>query len=381
MATGSSRAAVRLAALGLVAITLWACGSRGPSPAPTSTTLPVSIVSLSPESSILGATATPGVAASDVPATPQSTPAPRLTPGPAKQPTVQTKVPAPTPTVAAPMPTGVAPPPAPTTVTIVAAGDIACDPTQNVGQPKDCDQAATAAEIGQLRPTAVLTLGDNQYEVNSLAAYKAVFAPTWGKYKSIIHPTIGNHEYLTASAAGYFAYFGYPAYYAFNLGDWHIISLDSECSHVGGCQAGSPQEKWLLANLAAYPRLCTLVTWHEPRFSSGEHGDASQMTAIWADLVAAHVDVVLTGHNHDYERFVPLNAGGQPDPNGTTEFVVGTGGKNHYGFVAAPLTGEVVRNDTSFGVIDMSLGPTSYSWRFVPAPGYTFSDSGSAGCH
>lgn len=266
-------------------------------------------------------------------------------------------------------------------MTIVAAGDIACDPAHNVGTPTDCDQAATANLIGQLHPSAVLTLGDNQYQVNALSAYEAVYAPTWGRYLSITRPTIGNHEYLTAGAKGYFAYFGYPAYYSYNLGDWHIVSLDSECHFVGGCQAGSAQETWLRANLATYPYLCTLVTWHEPRWSSGEHGDATQMSAIWADLVAAHVDVVLSGHNHDYERFVPLGATGQPDPTGTAEFVVGTGGKNHYAFAAGPLTGEVVRDASSFGVIDMSLGPTGYSWRFVPAPGYSFTDSGSASCH
>jgi hypothetical protein len=262
----------------------------------------------------------------------------------------------------------------------VAAGDIACDPAANVGAPTDCDQAATANQIGQLRPTAVLPLGDTQYENGTLAAFQAVFDPTWGKYKSIMYPAVGNHEYQTTGAAGYFAYFGVPAYYSFNLGNWHMISLDSECQFIGTCRAGSPEERWLLADLAAHPSQCTLAYWHEPSFSSGEHGDASQMTAIWADLAANHVDVVLTGHNHDYERFAPLNASGQPDPAGVTEFVVGTGGKNHYGFTVAPLTGEIVRNDTSFGVIDMTLGPTSYSWNFVPAPGYTFTDSGSANC-
>jgi len=197
-----------------------------------------------------------------------------------------------------------------------------------------------------------------------------------------MYPAVGNHEYLTASAAGYFTYFGgISPYYSYNLGDWHMISLDSECSYVGGCQAESAQEKWLRADLASHDTLCTLVYWHEPRFSSGEHGDSTQMTTIWSDLVAAHVDVVLSGHNHDYERFAPLGATGQLDPNGVTEFVVGTGGKNHYGFVRAPLTGELVRNDTSFGVMRMLLGPTGFSWRFHPAPGYTFSDSGSAACH
>jgi hypothetical protein len=276
--------------------------------------------------------------------------------------------------------TPVATPP-PQTVTIVAAGDIACDPGQNVGAPQDCDQAATAAQIGQLRPTAVLPLGDTQYENGTAAGYQKVYGPTWGQYKSISFPAIGNHEYLTSKAAGYFGYFNVPAYYSYDLGDWHMVSLDSECSQIGGCGAKSRQELWLLADLAAHPSLCTLVYWHEPRWSSGEHGDASQMTQIWSDLVAANVDVVLTGHNHDYERFVPLNGTGKPDPLGTTEFVVGTGGKNHYGFTTAPLTGEVVRNDTSFGVIDMALGPTGYSWKFDPAPGYTFNDSGSAACH
>ncbi len=274
----------------------------------------------------------------------------------------------------------VAGPPA-SSVSIVAAGDIACDPAHNVGQPIDCEQAATADLIGQLNPTAVLTLGDNQYQVNALSAYQSVFAPTWGHYKSIIYPTIGNHEYLTPGAAGYFAYFGFPPYYSYDLGAWHIISLDSSCHYVGGCQAGSPQERWLLADLAAHPNVCTLVTYHEPSWSSGQHGDASQMTTIWADLVAAHVDVVLSGHNHDYERFVPLDAAGSPDPAGPMEFVVGTGGKSDYAFTNPPLTGEVVRADKTFGLLDMTLGPSSFSWSFVPVAGGTFTDSGSASCH
>ena len=167
---------------------------------------------------------------------------PRTTAAPVDRPPA--RVPAPVAPVAP-----VAPPDLPRqTVSIVAAGDIACDPAHNVGQPTDCDQAATANLIGALHPTAVLTLGDNQYENNTLAAYQAVYGPTWGKYKSITFPTIGNHEYLTKGAAGYFAYFGYPAYYSYNLGDWHIISLDSECHFVGGCQAGSAQETWLKAN-------------------------------------------------------------------------------------------------------------------------------------
>ena len=375
----------RVAAIGIVVAVLAACSNAAPTLGPTQ--------SPSQQASVLGATFAPTAATTESTVGPSptgsATESPSSLSGPASSPKPQVAhSPAPgssnlaprasaSPSLSGPVP----PQPRPgVTVSIVAAGDIACDPVQNVGTPKDCDQAATADLIGQLNPTAVLTLGDNQYQNGTLAAFQSVFGTTWGKYRPIMYPAIGNHEYLTRGAAGYFGYFGVPAYYSYNLGDWHMISLDSECSYVGGCQAGSAQERWLLADLAAHPSKCTLVYWHEPRFSSGEHQDATQMAPIWADLVAAHVSVVLSGHNHDYERFVPLGATGAPDPTGVTEFVVGTGGKNHYGFVRAPLAGEAIRNDTSFGVIDMTLGPTSYSWKFVPAPGYTFTDSGSANC-
>jgi hypothetical protein len=267
------------------------------------------------------------------------------------------------------------------TVTVVAAGDIACDPSANVGAPANCDQAATAALIGALHPNAVLPLGDLQYEKGALAGFQTIYGPTWGKYLSITYPAVGNHEYLTNGAAGYFTYFKQiPAYYSYSLGDWHLISLDSECSFVGGCGAGSAQERWLRADLAAHPNVCTLAYWHEPRWSSGEWGDATQMTAIWNDLVAAHAAVVLAGHNHDYERFVPLDGGGVPDPAGVTEFVVGTGGKNHTAFPMGTLSGEVVRNSTAYGVLRLALGPAGFSWRFYSVSGSSFTDSGSAAC-
>jgi hypothetical protein len=270
-------------------------------------------------------------------------------------------------------------------VVVAAAGDIACAPIHNVGAPTTCDQAATAAQIVALKPDAVIALGDGQYEDNTTAAYAAVFDQTWGQFKSLIHPTIGNHEYLTPNAAGYFGYFGAAAgdpatgYYSWNLGSWHILALNSECSHIGGCGSGSAQETWVRADLAANPTVCTLVSWHEPRWSSGEHGDALQMATIWDDLVAAHVDVALAGHNHDYERFPALDGLGDPTTTGVQEFIVGTGGKNHYPFVAPPISGEV-RDDTSFGILELSLHPSSYDWHFLPAPGYSFSDAGSTAC-
>ena len=229
----------RLAALGFVAAAVWSCSPAGPQRSTSpSTASPLPSSSPDAGSTILGATGTPNVSPSPsasastiaTPRVPFTAPKPGFIPGPGQS--------------AQPLPSSPAVPPAkpkPMTVTIVAAGDIACDPATNTNQPKDCDQAATADQIGQLAPTAVLTLGDNQYEDGTLAAFQSVFDPTWGKYRSIMYPAIGNHEYLTKGAAGYFTYFGFPAYYSFNLGDWHLVSLDSECSAggVGGCGPGS----------------------------------------------------------------------------------------------------------------------------------------------
>jgi hypothetical protein len=302
------------------------------------------------------------------------------------------------------------------TVTVVAAGDIACSP--DVSHARSgygatiCAEGATAALIGRLSPTVVLPLGDEQYECGDLSAFGGGYAPTWGRYRSISRPAVGNHEYGRSchrnDAAGYFRYFGTVAgpanrgWYSYNLGAWHLIALNSECHYgtgahaVGGCQHGSPQETWLRADLAADHSRCTLAYWHEPRFSSGEHGDAQSMTTIWNDLVAAHVDVVLSGHNHDYERFAPLGAttvdrAGVANPPsyqnptlalfGIREFVVGTGGKNHYPFRHAPLTAERVRNSTAYGVLQLTLAPGRYTWRFVPVPGATFTDTGVGLCH
>ena len=184
--------------------------------------------------------------------------------------------------------------------------------------------------------------------------------------------------------------------------------LNSECNYgtgsdaVGGCQAGSAQETWLRQDLAAHPNRCTLAYWHEPRFSSGQHGDATQMSDLWNDLAAAHADIVLSGHNHDYERFEPIGVTPSPgttagstttgtpiyqdpvlDPAGIREWVVGTGGKNHYGFGTQPsLKGEVVRDSSTYGVLKLTLHPTSYDWQFVNDPGSgTFTDAGSGACH
>ena len=290
---------------------------------------------------------------------------------------------------------------------VAAAGDIACDPTSStfkggVGTSKSCQQAAVSDLVLAQQPTAVLTLGDTQYECGDASAFAASFAPSWGRMKSLIHPAIGNHEYGKAchrnDPAPYFDYFGESAgangWYSYQVGAWHLIALNSECSYgegvrtVGGCSSGSAQYAWLRRDLAAHKNACTLAYWHEPRFSSGEHGDAMQMASIWNELVRAKVDIVLSGHNHDYERFDPIGQTPenqtQPnlDPTGIREFVVGTGGRSLYRFTSAALTGESMRSNAAFGTLALTLLPTrAYRWQFIPVPGSGPGDQGSSLCH
>ncbi|WP_013325340.1 metallophosphoesterase family protein [Gloeothece verrucosa] len=275
---------------------------------------------------------------------------------------------------------------------IAAAGDIACSPTSlyyrdGNGTSNNCHQKATSDILLKAKLTAVLPLGDTQYETGAFSAFEKSYAPSWGRVKNISHPVVGNHEYVTAGANGYYKYFGVAAgdsskgYYSYDLGQWHMIALNANCSQVGGCESGSPQEKWLKADLAAHKNLCSLAYWHQPRFSSGEHGNDSSYKAFWQDLYAAGVEVILNGHDHNYERFAPQSPNGQPDASrGIREFVVGTGGKNLYHFRNIQPNSEVRNNDT-YGVLMLSLEPKSYSWQFIPEAGKTFTDSGSTPCH
>lgn len=274
---------------------------------------------------------------------------------------------------------------------IAAAGDIACDPAdasfdQGRGTNAACRQLATSNLLVRGRYTAVLTLGDNQYEDGAYTKYLASYAPSWGRVKAITRPSPGNHEYGTARASGYVRYFGKAAgpagrgYYSFDLGAWHLVSLNSNCSEIGGCGRGSPENRWLRLDLARHRTRCTLAYWHHARFSSGPHGDDLDVSGLWQTLYERGADVVLSGHDHDYERFAPLDPAGAVDPaRGLREFVVGTGGRSHYG-TGTPQPGSEVRDSSTFGVLALTLRPTGYDWRFLPAVG-SFTDGGSARCH
>jgi len=267
---------------------------------------------------------------------------------------------------------------------IAAAGDIACPPGRPVTS-SECHQASTAALLARVRPAAVLPIGDDQYETGGLDAFRSAYRPTWGR-EAIVRPVPGNHDYQSDNGTGYYAYYGARAgdparrYYSYDLGAWHLIGLNSNCSVVS-CAASSAQVRWLRADLAAHPRRCTLAYWHHPRFSSGLHGNQQPVAPLWNALYAGGADLVLNGHDHDYERFDPQTPAGRADARrGIREFVVGTGGRSHYPTLI-PRANSQRRNSSTFGVLALTLHRDGYSWRFVPEAGSRFTDSGTGRCH
>jgi len=260
---------------------------------------------------------------------------------------------------------------------LVGAGDIA-----------DCatDSArATARLLGHI-PGTVITLGDNVYPSGSASGFRRCYDPTWGRYKARTRPAAGNHDYEAPGAGPYFAYFGAAAgvpgegWYSYDLGTWHIVVLNSDCAAVAGCGPGSPQVDWLRQDLARHAGAHILAYWHHPLFSSGSHGSSSSVRTFWKVLYQAGAELVLNGHDHDYERFARQDASGRLDNrHGIREFVVGTGG--------APLRPRASEapNSRTFrrvhGVLELTLRSDGYSWRFVPVGRTTWTDTGSTRTH
>jgi len=265
------------------------------------------------------------------------------------------------------------------TAILVGAGDIA--------DCKDLSGAEATAKLLDQLPGTVMAVGDLAYPDGSKENF-VCYDKTWGRAKSRTRPAVGNHEFHSAGGTPYFDYFGSAAgdpktgYYSYELGTWHIVVLNSECKDVGGCEAGSPQEKWLRADLAAHPAACTLAYWHKPLFSSGgAHGNDLTVKPFFQALYDANAELVITGHDHDYERFAPQTPDGTADSaRGIREFVVGTGGKNHRPF-GEPKPNSELRDATAFGVLKLALKPGSYDWQFIPEAGKSFTDSGSGKCH
>lgn len=276
--------------------------------------------------------------------------------------------------------------------TVVAIGDVACDPKDRyfaANNPSRCQSKATYLTAASQKPKAILALGDLQYENGTYQKFMASYDKDWGKAKSLTYPVPGNHEYETSNAAGYYEYFktrheadGNRGYYAFQLGKWRLIALNSNCKHIGGCHDGSPQIEWLKQQLAASKNQCVLAYWHHPYYSSGRYAkdpDLNLTKPFWEQMRAHKVDIVLNGHEHFYERFDLQNAAAEADPDGTRQFTVGTGGKSlHLQDVPAANTQRIV--DDRYGVLVLQLEARSYSWKFVATNGDVL-DNGSTKCH
>jgi hypothetical protein len=272
------------------------------------------------------------------------------------------------------------------------SGDVAPDPVLvGAGDIASCDtddDEATARLIDGIAGT-VFTAGDNAYEDGTLEQFRDCYGPTWGRFLGRTRAAVGNHDWQTKDAAGYRAYFGAAAtgaegrtWYSYELGTWHVIVLDSDCADVGGCGPDSEQGRWLAADLATSSARCTLTIWHHPRFSSGsEHGDDARVAPFWDRLYAAGVDVVVNGHDHDYERFGPQNPAGQEDrERGIREFVVGTGGVGFRPFARTARPNSELRIAGYPGVIRFVLHKAGYDWTWLPTAA-DFSDTGTASCH
>lgn len=271
----------------------------------------------------------------------------------------------------------------PAGVNFVGAGDIA-----------DCESEGDEATVKLLDTIAgtVFTLGDNVYPVADYKTLMDCYDTSWGRHKARTRPSQGNHDIIgrdtLRDASSYHRYFGANAgdpkdgFYSYNLGSWHIIALNSNKCGGKGCDKGTYQHNWLIKDLEANKTKCTLAYWHVPRFSSGNrHGSNKMMADIWEALYEAGIDIILAGHEHNYERFAPLNPLGEIDKEkGIRSFIIGTGGKSLYGF-GEPITGSEVRNADTFGVLKLTLFPKSYHWEFVPVEGGTFHDSGYDFCH
>ena len=268
-------------------------------------------------------------------------------------------------------------------VVVLAAGDIA-----------ECEHSgdeATARLLAAHPEATILTLGDNAYQQGTDEDFMACYAPSWGKFKDRTRPSVGNHDQETKDAQGYADYFGSAGgpfdryYYSFDLGGWHLVVLNSDCWRVGGCGPGSPQYEWLLQDLENHPSLCTLAYWHRPAFTSGRYRDnelTREVRALWQPLYDANAEIILAGHEHSYERFLPMDPSGQADAaRGIQEFVVGTGGGNLRPYKEPPLPTTVVRDGSTWGVLKLKLYADRYEWKFLPVEGKTFTDTGSVACH
>ena len=282
-------------------------------------------------------------------------------------------------------------------LTLAWAGGVCAQSTDPVlvgaGDIVQCDQVefqqaqATASLIDSI-PGTVFAVGDLVYPDPSGDYFAKCWAPTWGRFRDRMIPTAGNHEYNMPGAPEYYSYFGPAAadplkgYYSFNLGTWHVVVLNAECSKVGGCTPTSPEGTWLQSDLAANPTMCTLALWHEPLYASDTGAVTTSVQPFWQMLYSAGADLVVNGHAHNYERFAPQDPNGNLDlTNGIREIIAGAGGKFTGCSTTTPTTNSQKLICDTNGVLKLTLHATSYDWQFIPIPGKTATDSGTMSCH
>lgn len=272
---------------------------------------------------------------------------------------------------------------------LAAAGDIACDPGSAAfggTDPAACQHRATADLLSGA--DAVVPLGDLQYEAGTLDQFNQAYDPSWGAFAGATYPVPGNHEYQTTGAAGYFDYWAShdrptggaaAGYHSFDLKSWHLIALNSAS---GCCEEGSSQDQFLEEDLAATTERCIAAYWHHPLFNSGSvHGNEAFTRPLWDDLYAAGADIVLNGHEHNYQRYAKQDPTGAPASDGIREFIVGTGGKGHYGLLPVKDANFEVGNTTDFGVLRLQLLTDSYAWEFVGLDGTVLDRGGPVPCN
>jgi hypothetical protein len=276
---------------------------------------------------------------------------------------------------------------APSVGTVGIAGDIACSAADNAtATARRCHQMATSDLLRSVG--IVITTGDNQYERGELSEFEKSYAASWGRFLDKTYPSVGNHDYLTPEASGYFSYFGARAgdpaegWYAFDYAGWHFIALNSNCTPAGGCGPSSPQVRWLKGDLAKSTARCTVAFWHKPRWASGQYADDDRYAAFWQTLYEGNAEIVLNGHDHNYQRYAPLDPRGvRDDARGLRQYIVGTGGRSHYPVLDGPIPNREAADDTTFGILELTLHDGAYDWRFVPEAGDTYHDRGSGVCH
>lgn len=264
---------------------------------------------------------------------------------------------------------------------VLIAGDIAKGTA-------DSGEALTARLI-ESRKGLVITAGDNAYDSGTLAEFEAYYEPTWGRFLNRTRATPGNHEYYTPGARGYYDYFGWRAgpdrrgYYSFKVGSWRIYALDSEaCETSVGCGPGSPQFTWLKQKLARHGARCSMAVFHTPLFSSGYHGNEPRVRPLYRLLYKAGAELIVNGHEHDYERLAPARPDGTVDrKKGVQQIIAGTGGAPLRAKGAREARHSRVFSDEAWGVLKVQLRKRSYTWKFLPVEGETFTDRGTRRCH